>query len=271
MQTSTCKLTFCLIAFAVLVILNCDTNPGLEPIRSGIQGTITYSGEWPATPAEVRIVSAKKFPPTDLNDLIIGESIPVNSTSYPYTFYVKPGTYPLLGVAWRAQDASWDIISICGLYFSGSDSLSPGELIVNNNRDVVPDINIHVNRSRAHKVTDTKITGHLSFNGAWPDSVSEARVIATTRFSVFPSIVLPTLLDIAFSNSIPRDATEGEYTIGAYPGTFAAIGVLFIKPGQTLGLGDIAYSISVGGLNATPLVVNENETAVGPSFEIEFK
>jgi hypothetical protein len=268
MQTIRRKFIYLLIA-AVPVILNCDTNPGIEPIRSGIQGTITYSGEWPEAPAEVRLVAANTFPPTSLSDLIIGESLPVNSTTYSYIFYVKPGSYPVLGVAWRAKDASWDITSICGLYFSGSDSLSPGKVNVTHDREIVQDINIHVNRSRAHKVTDTKIIGHIHFSGAWPDSVSEARVIATTQFKLFP-MVLPTLLDIAFSNSIPRDVAQADYFISAYPGTFSAIGVLFFKPGQTLSITDIAYSISVGGLNVTPLVVQENQSANGPQFEIHF-
>ncbi len=259
---------FCVLFFVCLILTGCD-NRGLEPIRSGIGGTITYTGEWPATAAEVRLVAAKTFPPTDLSDLIIGESIPVDKTEYPYTFYLTPGTYALVGVAWRAEGASWDIISVCGLYFDSTDSLSPTPITIPDKNTIVPGINIGVNRSRAHKVTDTHITGSVTFAGSWPDSIREARVIATTRFSIIP-LQLPTLLDISFSNSIPAGSDSATYTINAFPGTYAAIGVLFFRAGQTLSLDDIAYSISVKGLNLAPLEVPENSTTAGPNFAIDF-
>ncbi|MBN1154662.1 hypothetical protein JXB12_07040 [candidate division KSB1 bacterium] len=269
------KTKYRIIYFTVLTLLvsgiSCDFDPGLEPINSNIEGTITYSGEWPGTPAEVRLVAATSFPPSGLSDLIIGESIPINGSNYDYKFYLKPGAYNVLGVAWREQGSSWDILSICGLYFEGTDSLSPASVILPDESSTVRGIDIHVDRSNAKRITDSRITGMIKFTGAWPDSITEVRVISTTQFSLVPTVKLPSLLDISFSNSIPVESDSAEYVINAYPGTFVATGVLFFRANQTLSLTDILYSYTVGGLSLTQIVVQENQTINGPNFNINFK
>ncbi len=255
--------------FVFLIFANCTIDRGLEPIRSHVQGTISYSGEWPAEPAEIRLVAANQFPPSGLEDLIIGENLPLNLDSQEYAFYLKPGTYKVVGVAWREKGSVWDILSICGLHFSGTDSLAPGEIVISHDRDEVTDINIHVNRSNAHRITDTKIVGNITFEGAWPDSVLEVRVIATTKFSLFPT-VLPTLLDISFSDKIEVGTDSTQYKINTFPGTFVATGVLVFKQDQSLSLQDILYSGSIGGLNLDPYEVEINTIADGPDFNIKF-
>jgi len=263
------KITIVTAFIISLILVSCFSDHGLEPIRSNIQGTITYSGEWPAPAAEVRLVTAAKFPPSGVDDLIVGESIPLSGDSYDYNFYLKPGSYDLIGVAWREQNSTWDIISICGIYFSGTDSLSPGEIVILTDTSQVSNINIVVDRSKARKVTNTKITGSIIFEGAWPDSVLEVLVIATTKFKFFPTI-LPTLLDLSFSNSISSGVDSSEYTINAFPTTYVATAVIFFKSGQSLSFDDIIYSLNVGGLNMTPITTIEDSTIAGPDFHIRF-
>ena len=252
-----------------LILAACFSDYGLEPIRSNIQGTITYSGEWPAPVAEVRLVTATKFPPSGVSDLLIGESIPVTGDSYDFNFYLKPGAYDLIGVAWREQNSIWDIISVCGIHFSGSDSLAPGEIVIPTDTSQVNNINIIVDRSQAKRVTNTKIIGSVKFTGAWPDSVLEVRVIATTKFNFFPT-VLPTLLDLSFSNSISAGIDSAEYIINAFPDTYVATAVIFFQSGQSLSFDDIIFSLNVGGLNLTPFTAVEDSTTVGPDFQIVF-
>ena len=252
-----------------LILVSCFSDHGLEPIRSNIQGTITYSGDWPAPAAEVRLVTATKFPPSGVGDLIIGESIPLTGDSLDYNFYLKPGTYDLIGIAWREQNSIWDIISICGIYFSGSDSLSPGEIVIQTDTSQVSNIDIFVDRSKARKVTNTKITGSIKFEGTWPDSVEDVRVIVTTKFKFFPP-VLPTLLDLSFSNSISAGVDSSDYTINAFPATYVATAVIFFKSGQSLSFDDIIFSLNVGGMNMTPFSTIEDSTTVGPDFHIKF-
>lgn len=262
------KLQLYLILF-LFILLNCNTDHGIEPIRSNIQGVITYSGDWPAPPVEVRLVAATKFPPSGIVDLIIGESIPLSGSSYNYIFYLNPGTYKVVGVAWREQDSVWDIMSICGLYFSGTDSLAPGEVIIPTDKSQLEGIDIFVNRNNAKRVTNTKIKGSINFTGTWPDSIEDIRVIATTKFSLIPSI-LPTLLDISFSNSITTGVDSTDYMINAFPGTYAATGVIFFKTNQSLSIEDILYSLSIGGLDLTQYEVVEDNMTTGPIFNIKF-
>jgi hypothetical protein len=262
-----------LIASAALIIfvtgLNCHVDQGLEPVRSAIEGTITFTGSWPGDPAEVRLVSAKKFPPSDISEIDIGEAIPTDVSSYSYTYYVDPGTYPFIGVAWREKDSVWDVLSICGVYFSGSDSLAPSEIVIPSDTSMIQNIDIRVNRSKAHKVTDTKITGSISSSGTWPADITEARVIATTKFSLVPT-VLPSLLDLAFSDKIVPGTTQTDYVIKAFPGKFVATGVLFFKQGHNLSLTDIIYSAQIGGLSLGEYEVQEDSTGHGPDFNVQF-
>ncbi len=267
------KKNLTLLVFPGLIIfvlgLNCHLDQGLQPVRSAIAGTITFTGIWPGTPAEVRLVSAKKFPPSDISEIDIGEAIPVDVSTYSYTYYVDPGAYPFIGVAWREKDSVWDVLSICGVYFSGADSLAPSEIVIPSDTSMINNIDIRINRSKAHKVTDTKITGSLTFSGTWPADITEARVIATTKFSLLPT-VLPSILDLAFSDKILSGTTQTDYFIKAFPGKFAATGVLFFKKGQTLSLADILYAAQIGGLSLSEYEVKEDSTGQGPNFNVQF-
>jgi hypothetical protein len=244
-----------------------DFDMQLGSVTSAVKGTISFIGDWPATAEEVRLITATTYPPS-IDELIIGEEISPDVSTHKYTFYLEPNTYRMMGVAWRAEGTEWDIMSICGAYFAGEDSLAPSDVIIPNEDSIVEDINIVVNRSKARKVSETYIQGNVVFNGEWPSVFTEARVVATTKFQIFPPI-LPTMLDLAFSAPIEVGLTSVDYNIKAFPGTFAAIGVIFLKEDQTLTIEDIIYSLDVDGLNLVPFEVPENTTVNGPDFIIE--
>lgn len=238
-------------------------------VNSGMSGTVFFTGQWPAEPEEVRLITATSFPPA-FDDLIVGDLLPSDADEHAFMFKLRPDAYKLVGVAWRATGTDWDIVSICGVHFAGNDSLAPAEVVIETDTSTVENVNIHVNRSKARKVTDTKITGSITFTDNWPQDITDARVIATTKFSLFPT-VMPSLLDLSFSDqTIEPGTTSYDYEIKAFPGTFVATGVIFFKEGQLLSLTDILYSAEVGGLSLDPYDVIENETADGPDFEIQF-
>lgn len=240
----------------------------LGSVTSAIKGTINFIGTWPATAEEVRLITAITYPPT-IDELIIGEEISPEVSSHKYTFYLEPNTYKMMGVAWRAEGTEWDILSICGAYFAEEDSLAPLDVIIPNEDSIIENINIVVNRSKARIVSETYIQGNVTFNGTWPEQFTEARVVATTKFQIFPTI-LPTMLDLAFSPTIEVGSTSVDYNIKAFPGTFAAIGVIFLNEEQTLTIDDILYSVDVEGLSLEPFELDENTTVDGPDFAIQF-
>ncbi len=120
------KIRLLLLTIIPAFLLGCKGNSGVEPqhttISSGITGAITFTGEWPAKAAEVRMVTSKKFPP-EMDDIIFGPSIPVDIAKYDYEFELEPGTYKLVGVAWRNEGAQWNFPSLCSFFFSKKNSL----------------------------------------------------------------------------------------------------------------------------------------------------
>jgi len=237
-------------------------------VKSAIKGTINFIGTWPGKTEEIRLITATTYPPA-IDELIIGEEIFADAASHKYAFYLEPDTYKLMGVAWRAEGTEWELMSICGAYFAEEDSLTPSDVIIHDENTIVEDIHIVINRSKARKITETYIQGNVQFNGTWPEQFTEARVVATTRFQIFPT-ELPTMFDLAFGPTIEVGSTSIDYNIKAFPGTFAAIGVVFLNEQQTLTIDDILYSLDIGGLSIEPFELTENTTVDGPDFVVQF-
>lgn len=238
-------------------------------ISSGVTGVISFTGDWPAKAAEVRLVTSKVFPP-EMSDVIFGDSIPMDTASYFYQFALEPGSYKFVGVAWRNEGAEWNFPSLCSFYFSSEDSLAPLTITIPDNSTIIPNVNMKVNRSKARIVSDAKITGSVTFVGDWPPEFTQARVIATTRFDI-NTMDLPTLNDVTFSKSISRGTKECEYEIPSFPGNFRATFVLFFKEGEKISVDNVLYSSDHGGLDmTTTYTVNLDETVKGPDFTIEF-
>ena len=240
----------------------------LGDIRSHIQGTVTFTGQWPAEAAEVRMIAANTFPP-EFEEVIIGELIPPDATVYSYDFKLPQDTYNLIGVAWRAEGTTWDLLSVCGFYLEDGDSLSPAEVTIPTDTSIVQNIRFGVNRSKSRITSDTRITGSITFSGTWPADITEARVIATTKFNILP-VQLPTLLDLGFSDPIKPGTTSLDYEIMAFPGLFKATAVIFFREGQKLDVNGILYSSQVNGLNLDAYEVRLNEHKHGPDFAIQF-
>ena len=214
------------ILFSILVLvlfLSCNMDHGLEPIRSGISGTIKYIGKWPTNTAEVRIVAATIFPPTDLNDLIIGDILPIGGDSTVFTFYLDPGDY-YLGLVLRERDAAWGIQSIFGIYTVPGNAFSPGLITIPDDTTIVTGKDIIADFSYAKRATNSNISGTIFFIGNWPEGSENVMVIASSKFPP------ESLLDLNFSSLIPPEIDSINYFITVPPDTYKAVGaVLKIK------------------------------------------
>ncbi len=267
------KKTIFLFLAVSFFMIGCEIDHGIEPIRSSIQGEIQYKGDWPGTPAEVRLIAASTFPPAGVSDLILGETVPANVQSHPFSFYLKPGTYNVLGVAWREQESTWDILSVCGLYFAGTDSLLPGKITVAADTSNIKGIKIEVNRSKARRVVNARITGKINFQGTWPDSILEVRVVASSAPTPNVFALLqkpPTLLDLSFSDAIQPNATSVSYSINAAPMKYYVTGVIFFRMNSSLSMQDLTYSLKVGGLKLQQIEPVPQAAVAGPDFNIVF-
>ena len=277
------KIQIFFLAAIGALLLGCDSSTGPEDdpgevtttITHGISGTVTFSGEWPATAVEVRPVTSTVFPP-EMDDILYGDSIPVDASTYKYEFELPPGTYKIFGIAWRNEGADWNYPSFCGTYYSkeDDDSLAPSFITIPDENTVVSRVNIGVDRSMAHAVSNAKITGSVTFSGTWPGDVTEARVIATTKLDI-DALETPTFNDLAFSNTIVNGATTFDYEIPAFPGDFVATFVIFFKEGSKLSIDDVLWSSDRGGMDLVPsgeisYTVSLDATVKGPDFTVTF-
>lgn len=249
-----------------LLILNCAMDHGLEPIRSGISGTITYLGKWPPKTAEVRIVAATKFPPTDINDLIIGDVLPVGGDSTVYTFYLAPGNY-YLGLVWREAEASWGIQSIFGIYVEKGNPFSPGLITIPDDRTITTGKDIVADFANAKRATTSRIAGKVSFSGKWPENVENFMVIASKRFPP------ESLLDFSFSNLQPGYVDSANYYIPAAPDTYRAIGVVIKLANQPWALENIVGLLfKPNSFEPQPVIVPTEESQVeGVNLSVYFR
>lgn len=249
---------FSFISLISLVLLSCEMNHGLEPIRSGISGTIKYIGKWPQNTAEVRIVAATKFPPSDLNDLIIGDILPIGGDSTVYNFYLDPGNY-YIGLVWRERDAAWGIQSIFGIYTEPGNALSPALITIPDEKTIVTGKDITADFAYARKTSSSSISGTITFVGNWPEQVENFMVIASMRFPP------QSLLDMAFSGLQPANVDSINYSISAAPGTYRVVGVVIKKIDQSWALENL-----VGLLLKDVIVPNQDSDIKGIDFTVFF-
>lgn len=250
--------TVLLIFISSLFLLTCEMDHGLEPIRSGISGTIKYIGKWPPNTGEVRLVASTKFPPTDEKELIIGDILPTGIDSTDYIFYLKPGDY-YIGLVWREREATWGIQSIFSIYTDPGNTFSPGLITIPDDTTIVRGMNLIADFSYAKKASNSSISGKIKFVGDWPEQVENFMVIAGVQF---PPI---SLLDLAFSGLQPAYIDSIEYTVAAAPGTYRAVGVVLKKVDQPWALEDVV------GLLLKEISVPTDSTAVkGIDFTVFF-
>jgi hypothetical protein len=278
------KIHLMFLTAMLALLLDCDTGTSPTPpppppptITNGITGTLTFTGQWPATPVELRLITSTVFPP-EMDQVIFHDSIPIDSSTYFYQLEIGPGTYKLVGIAWRTEGAAWNFPSICSFYFAGTtpeDSLAPAPVTIPNDTTVIKRINMKVDRSKARIVSAAKITGSITFNGVWPDDVAEARVIATTKLDL-QTLDLPTSNDLAIDDDrIAVGTTTYNYEIPAFPGNFIATFVIFFKKEGKLSVNDVIWTNRRGGLNmaqtgSISYTVGSGQTVKGPDFTITF-
>ena len=240
-----------LFLFLLLLLFSCDIDKGLAPLRNGIQGTITFKGEWPEDTEQVLVLASTDFPPQGITQLDLGEPLPMGVDSSTYTIFLPPGTYRAIGVVWKEEGYEWNTNNIIGVYFVGKDSLTPGVVEVPEDT-IVTDIDIVANFKRARPHFESSISGTLTFDGDWPEGAENLFVVA----SLEPLFPLPTLLDLYISSNIPMGLDSLEYEISVPPDTYSFIAVILLQQNMSIGIS------SIKGLYVDPVVVPDNTSHV---------
>jgi len=191
-------LSFCLL-------FSCTIDHGLEPIRSKIGGTVQFVGtQNPFITDEVRVAVVPKFPPRTINELLFSDIIWANRDTLPadprpWEIYLPPGSYDIVAVIWKANNQSWNISDIIGVYggtFIGDQLIPPfpfRPIVVPEKNSVIDTLHIVANLDRVNR--DTLIQGRVQFLGPWP---SNTGVVGIGAFSEVPQ--KGNLLDYFFKN-----------------------------------------------------------------------
>ena len=244
------------LVLALLVLFSCEIDQGLAPLHNGIQGTITFRGEWPENTDQVLVVASTDFPPQGIAQLDMGEPLPTGVDSCEYTVYLPPGLYRAVGVVWKEQGYEWNVNNIIGVYFVGEDFLAPGQVNVPKNT-VVSNVNIVANFKRARSHFESSISGTLYFHGQWPEGAEDLFVVAS--LAPFSFTKLPNLLDLYISSALPVGLDSVDYEISVPPDTYSFLAVVVLERDVPIGLS------SIKGIRGEPFwggaIVVPNDTA----------
>ena len=211
-----------LSGITISTLLRCSIDHGLVPIYSKIEGNISFTGDSvPPHSDEIRIAVAEKFPPRHINQLLFSDMIPFEENGVILTdpvdweIYVPAGTYEIIAVIWKENNASWNISNIIGIYggsFIG-DLLIPTTIPVRvpNNNSVVSNIDIHANLNRVNR--DSQITGTITFQGEWPQNTGIIGIGAFVEIPEKDNFTDYYFKNIALDYNIPTFVQSHAYTL----------------------------------------------------------
>ncbi len=152
-----------------------------------------------------------------------------------------------MGVVWKEKGEPWDPTNIIGLYFPTDNHLSPGAVTVTGRDEIVPDIDLVCDLTKAKRKVNSSISGMLRVQGSWPAGATDVVVVAST------APLLPTsLLDLMFSFPIKAGFDTTSYMLPVQPGTYRLVAALVIEKGKSIGLESVRGAFfSFSGIKIT--------------------
>ncbi|MDZ7319376.1 MAG: hypothetical protein ONB11_09500, partial [candidate division KSB1 bacterium] len=160
------------IALLVVLIIRCEIDHGLYPVRYTIKGkVIFFKGSPPANTDRVEVFALKEFPPKDpQNFLYLGQSGALNlaaGNEVNYEIQVSPTTYQLIAVLWKEKGHDWSLTGLLGFYTGGLTTILPDSVIVSRDQPVADSVDIFANWEVVSK--ESAISGRITYEGQWPE------------------------------------------------------------------------------------------------------
>lgn len=160
------------IALLVGLIIRCEIDHGLYPIRYVIKGkVIFFKGSPPSNTDRVEVFALKEFPPKNpQNFLYLGQSGALNlaaGNEVNYEIQVSPTTYQLVAVLWKEKGRDWSLTGLLGFYTGGLTTILPDSVTVSRDQPVADSVDIFANWEVVSK--ESAISGHIRYEGQWPE------------------------------------------------------------------------------------------------------
>ncbi len=237
----------------------CEVDTGLTPLHSGFKGTVHFTEPWPEDTDQVLVAAAKRFPPTTMEDIVLSEPLPLFQDSASYQVFTPPQLFEAVGVVWKQKNEPWDVTNIIGLYFTGSNRFQPGSVTIATRKDMIPDIDITADLSKARRNVNSGITGRIFIQGEWPETVTSVLVVASSK------LIPQSLLDIQFGFPMTTPFDTTMYRLSLQPRTYPLIGVLALETDQPISLSSLRgiYYESPGDLFPGTITLPDDSTVVG--------
>jgi hypothetical protein len=210
------------IAIGFLILqFSCEIDHGLEPIRSKISGVVTFKGDKnPDLTDEVRVALVRQFPPKEINELLFSEIILNNSDKLPveprpWEIYVEPGSYEIVAVIWKANNQSWNISDVIGIYggaFIGDQLIPPfpfKPVVIPESGVVIDTIEANLNRVNR----DATVEGRITFEGTWPTNTGVVAIGAFTDIPAAGNVFDYLLKNVALDYSVSMHVDQADYRL----------------------------------------------------------
>ena len=251
----------------LLALCACSLDEGLQPTRSGFSGTIRFKNAWPAQTDQVLVVAATKFPPSAITDIVMSDPLPLYQDSVTYTLFTTPQPFAAVGVVWKEKNQPWDVTNIIGLYFDGDNPFNPGQVHVRDRDQLVQNINIEADFSKAKRKVASGIEGMLRTHGAWPAASQSLLMVASKPIVPFG------LLDVSLGQPLEAPFDSSRFFINLQPGTYRLVGALLIEKGADIGLSSVVglYYKKAGDLFPGAITIANDTTIIrGVEIHIDF-
>ncbi len=230
-------------------VLACDVDSGLDfgnptaRLAHGIKGRLIFSGQWPTSYAEVRVVTTASFPPDPANPLdafVFSDPIRLGVRSVDYALTLAPGTYRIVAVIFREHERPWDIGNILAVYAPLAPctilpDLSKG-VTVASDTSIVEGVDVFVD------LTKGSFSGTVRFEGEWPAEIGFAGVLAFEAPLDFNNLI-PCGLAV-----LPVGVREAAYRVVVPASDY----VLLIVAGRDLGSVTNLTDVSIIGTYFAP-------------------
>ena len=129
------------LALLAVMLPGCRIDHGLEPrpaTWSGIEGTVTFRGEWLEDLEEVRVAVYRDYPPADASDFFriagFSEAIQIGASQSDYRVPLVEGDYEWVVAAGRRAGLGWvDGYVFLGQFAASSGGATPAAVRVHRN------------------------------------------------------------------------------------------------------------------------------------------
>lgn len=277
--THTCTWLYGATAGLLVLGAGCGLDGGIQPLRSGIEGTITYLGIPPDSLVELRVVAFEQYDPATfkITDLTAwSDPIPLERSPIEYFFPLPPGRYRAILLAGRFDPGGWMPLE----EYKDLDQ-SPAPLPVDLPRRT--SVQRNVNFRHLFYGSESGISGRLIFANPWPDTVSSIRIGALYAQMTDPKDPPITVEDI---EHLSRTYAKGDtdivysltdtsitYRIELPPNTYRTVGIAWMTyypngtPESWTNITDI-FKLRGGG-RAVLGVYNQDGSLVPDSVVVE--